>query len=85
VQERSRVLRPRIARLISQKFDITAEENQGKTIICIAAPETEESRPEADAENIDANIEQPGCPEVAQFVDQDHHANQNQQPPEIQK
>jgi hypothetical protein len=85
VQQRSRVFHPRITRLISHKFDITAEKNQGKTIVCIAAPEPEKSRPEADAEDINANIEQAGCPEVTQFVDEDHYADQNQQPPEIQK
>src|ERR1039458_9859525 len=62
-------------------FHEAAQEEHGRdAVVGLAPAETEEPRPEAEAESFNADIEKARCPEVSQLVDEDHHADQDQEP-----
>src|SRR6185369_15810676 len=60
-----------------------AEQNQADLEVRLAAAESEEPRTEADAEGVDLDVEEASDQIVTELVEQDHHPDQNQEPPEI--
>ena len=72
-----------VARLLAGHLHVAAEQDRREAEIGFAAPESEQARPEAEAERLHLYVEEPRRPVVAQFVDQDHHPDQNQIPPDV--
>src|SRR5579883_3595015 len=70
--------------LIAGHFDIAAQNRQrGKAEIGFPVLESEKPRAKAKTESFHFHVEQPGDGKVAQLMEQDHHSNQNQEPPDI--
>ena len=72
-----------VARLLAGHLHIAAEQDQGEPEVGLAALESEEPGPKAEAERLDFDVEKARREIVAEFVDQDHHPDQNQVPPDV--
>ena len=81
-QERPRVVQVAVFGLLAGHFDVAAEQDEREAEVRFALAETEQARSEAETERFHLYIEKARCPVVAQFVDQDHDPDENQQPPE---
>src|SRR6185437_10275566 len=79
----ARIGRGLIPRLIARHFDVTAEQDSRKSEVGVALLETEKPWAETDAEGLHSDVEQTRRPIMAQFVNQDHHPDQDQQPPHV--
>ena len=74
---------PLIAGLFARHLDVSAEQNRREAEIGLAVLEAEQARTKSEAERLDLDVEEASRPIVAQFVDQDHHPDQNQIPPDV--
>ena len=72
-----------VARLLPRELHVSAEQNQADFEVRLAAVESEQPGTEADAERVDLDVEEASDQIVTQLVEQDHHSDQNQEPPEI--
>ena len=72
-----------VAWLLAGHFDVAAEQDRRETEIGFAFFEPEQPRAKTETERLHLDVEEPGRPIVAQFVDQDHDPDQDQVPPDI--
>src|SRR5579864_9006718 len=82
-EEAARVIHVLIARLLAGHLDVTAKQDGREPVIRVAFAEPEQARTKPEAEHLHANVEPSRGPEVAGFVDDDHHADEHQQPENI--
>ena len=71
--------------LLAGHLDISAEGDERDAEIGFATAEAEQAGPEAEGEGFDADVEVTGGPVMTQFVDEDHDAEQDQDPPNVLK
>ena len=73
-----------VARLLAGHLDVAAEQDRARTGNRFRRVRNPNSRgPKPKLKVFDLHVEEPCRPIVAQFVDQDHHPDQNQVPPDI--
>src|SRR4051794_18542763 len=72
-----------LTRLFAGHLHVPAEEDKREPEVRLALLEAKKPRAEAEAERFDLYIEETRRPIVPQFMDQDHHPDQNQQPPDV--
>src|SRR5260370_33816934 len=74
-----------VTRLLASHFHVAAEEDGAKAEIRLTLLEAEQPRAEAKAEGVHTHIEKASGPVMAQFVDENHHPDEDQEPPDIVK
>ena len=62
------------AGVVAGHLDVAAEGEHGDAVVGVATPEAEEALAEADGEDLDADAAELGNGEVAELVDQNHDA-----------
>src|SRR5512135_3316097 len=72
-----------VAGLLTGELHVSAEGNQTDFEVRLAAAESEQPGTEADAECVDLDVEESSDQIMPQFVEHDHHSDQNKKPPEI--
>src|ERR1044071_3764027 len=84
-QEGARVVQVLVGGLFARHLDVAAHWDQRKAVIRLTPHESEQPLPEAEAEGFHFHVEIARRPEMAQFVEIDHHPDQDQQPQYVLK
>ena len=69
--------------LLAGHLHVAAERDRRDPEVGLAPAESEQTRPEAEAEGLDPHVKEARHPIMAQFVNQDHDPDQNQQPENV--
>ena len=72
-----------VARLFAEHADIAAKRDSRDAEIGVPSTPAEKPRPETNAERFNADSDGNRRPIVTQFVDHYHHAQQDQNPPDV--
>ena len=74
---------PAHRRAAPRELYISAEQNQANFEVGLAALESEKAWAETDAEGVDLDVEKAADQVMPQLMEQDHHPDQDQEPPDV--